>query len=174
MIRPTRRPSVAAGSLGRAVPRAVTDVGVALHGDKGDLTLQGALEGEVGLFDEVKDVVVPNVHLDDAPAAGEGWDLGHQPRDTAFGMAAGALCLAMIFQVLVLFLFRLISRRGAHRGKLKTAPYDHSLVDFARDMVYCASQTPAEHLFCLVGLGEIDMKDEPAERTLSKDQAGLC
>ena len=35
------------------------------------------------LFDEIEEVVVPDVHLDDAPAAGkglgEGGNLGHQP-----------------------------------------------------------------------------------------------
>src|SRR6478609_717211 len=66
---------------GRAVPRAVADIEEALHGDEGDLAVGCALEAEVGLFAKVENVVVPGVHLDDAPAAGEGlcegWNLGH-------------------------------------------------------------------------------------------------
>src|SRR4051812_28668698 len=68
---------------GGSVPRAITNIEEALHGDEGDLAVRCALEGEVGLFAEVEDVVVPDVHFDDAPAAGEGLGesggLGHQP-----------------------------------------------------------------------------------------------
>ena len=42
-----------------------------------------ALEGEMRLFDKIEEVAVPDVHLDDAPAAdkglGEAGHLGHQP-----------------------------------------------------------------------------------------------
>ncbi len=55
----------------------------ALHGDEGDLAVGRAHEGEVGLFAEIEDVSVPDVHLDDAPAPDEGLredrNLGHRP-----------------------------------------------------------------------------------------------
>ena len=45
--------------------------------------IRRAVQCEMRLFDEIEEVVVPDVHLDDAPAAGkglgEGRNLGHQP-----------------------------------------------------------------------------------------------
>ena len=67
---------------GGAVACAVSDVEGALHRDEHDLAVGGAIEGDMGPS-PCRELVVPVVHLDDAPAAGEdlcgGWVLGHQP-----------------------------------------------------------------------------------------------
>jgi hypothetical protein len=43
----------------------------ALESAEGNFTIGLALEGEMRFFDEVEEVVFPDVHLDDAPAAGK-------------------------------------------------------------------------------------------------------
>ena len=67
---------------GRAVSRAVADIEEALQRAEGDLAVRRAFERQMRLFDEIEEIVVPDIHLDDAPAAGkglcEGWNLGHQ------------------------------------------------------------------------------------------------
>ncbi len=68
---------------GGSVARAVADVEEALERTEGDFAVSCAVEGEVRFLNEVEEVVVPIVHLDDAPAAGEGLgeggNPGHQP-----------------------------------------------------------------------------------------------
>ena len=68
---------------GCAVSRAVADIEDALQRAEGDLAVGSAPEGEMRLFDEIEEVFVPDIRLDDAPAAGkglgEGGNLGHQP-----------------------------------------------------------------------------------------------
>lgn len=43
-----------------------------LQGAEGDLTVCSAFERQMRLFDKIEKVVVPDVHLDDTPATGEG------------------------------------------------------------------------------------------------------
>ena len=67
---------------GRSVACAVAGVEEALECAEGDLAIRRVLEAEMRFLDEVEEVIVPVVHLDDAPAAGEGlgegWNLCHQ------------------------------------------------------------------------------------------------
>ena len=67
---------------GRPVARAIADIQEALKRAESDLAVRFARKCEMRLFDEIEKVVVPNIHLDDAPAAGKrlgkGWYLGHQ------------------------------------------------------------------------------------------------
>lgn len=71
--------------LGRrcAIPRAVANIEEASQRAEGDFAVRRALERKVRLFNEIEEVVVPDIHPDDAPAAGEGLgeggNLGHQP-----------------------------------------------------------------------------------------------
>src|SRR5688572_17939239 len=67
---------------GCPIARAIADIQEALERPKGNLAIRLARKGQMRLFDEIEKVVVPNIHLDDAPAAGEGlgkgWNFGHQ------------------------------------------------------------------------------------------------
>src|SRR5215212_5066835 len=56
---------------GRPVARAVAHIEKALERSEDDLAARRSREGEVRLLDEVEDIVVPGVHLDDAPAPGK-------------------------------------------------------------------------------------------------------
>ena len=68
---------------GRTVAGAVANIEEALQRTEGNLAVRPALKGEMCLFDEIEEVIVPDIHLDDAPATGkcfgEGGDLRHQP-----------------------------------------------------------------------------------------------
>src|ERR1700722_1993319 len=68
---------------GGAVAGAVADIEEALQRAEGDLAVGRAFEGQMRLLDEIEEVVVPDIHLDDAPASGkrlgEGGNPGHQP-----------------------------------------------------------------------------------------------
>ena len=56
---------------GRSVTRAVAHVQEALKGTEDDFSVRRPCEGDVRLFDEIEEGVVPGVHLDDAPASGK-------------------------------------------------------------------------------------------------------
>lgn len=57
---------------GRAVARTAANIEETLEGAEGDFTVRSALKAEMRLIDEVEEVVVPGVHLDDAPTTDEG------------------------------------------------------------------------------------------------------
>lgn len=66
---------------GRAVSRAVADIKEAFEGAEADLAVRRAFERQMRLFDEIEEIVVPNIHFDDMPATGKGHgdgeNLGH-------------------------------------------------------------------------------------------------
>lgn len=51
------------------------------EGAEGDLAVRRAFERQMRLFDEIEEIVVPDIHFDDTPATGkglgDGWNLGH-------------------------------------------------------------------------------------------------
>src|SRR6185369_9000747 len=67
---------------GRSVSNAVTNIKIAAERDKGDLAIGTGPEGDVRFPALIKVIIVPDIHLDDPPAAGEGLseggNLGHQ------------------------------------------------------------------------------------------------
>src|SRR4051794_21459649 len=56
---------------GRSVTRAIAHVQKALEGTEDNLAVRRPCEGDVRLFDEIEERIVPRVHLDDAPASGK-------------------------------------------------------------------------------------------------------
>jgi hypothetical protein len=69
----------------------VTNVEPTLDGSEDECTVVLALEHDVGGLDQVEIVVIPHLHLADAPATLEG--LGHggrAPHDTAPAMSLGS------------------------------------------------------------------------------------
>ena len=54
---------------GRTVAGAVANIEEALQRTEGNLA-GPTLKGEMCLFDEIEEVIVPDIHLDDAPATG--------------------------------------------------------------------------------------------------------
>src|ERR1700691_3336480 len=68
---------------GRAVAGAVAHIEEALECAEGDFAVRRGFECQMRRLDEIKEVFVPNLHLDDAPAPGkslgEGGKLDHQP-----------------------------------------------------------------------------------------------
>ena len=73
----------------RLVP--VTNVEPTLDGSEDECTVILAIEHDVGGLDQVEIVVIPHIHLADAPATLEG--LGHgarAPHDTAPAMSLGS------------------------------------------------------------------------------------
>ena len=67
----------------RAVAGAVAHIEEALQCAEGDFAVRRAFECQMRRLDEIKEVFVPNVHLDDTPATGkslgENGKLCHQP-----------------------------------------------------------------------------------------------
>src|ERR1700719_2435989 len=67
----------------RAVAGAVANIEEALQCAEGDFAVRRAFECQMRSLDKIKEVFVPNVHLDDTPATGkslgEGGKLCHQP-----------------------------------------------------------------------------------------------
>ena len=67
----------------RAVAGAVANIEEALQCAESDFAVRRAFECQMRRLDEIKEVFVPNVHLDDTPATGkslgEGGKLCHQP-----------------------------------------------------------------------------------------------
>ena len=61
---------------GRTIARAVTDVELARQRAEGDLFSGRVSERQMRLRDEIEEVAVPDIHLDDAPAAGKGFGDG--------------------------------------------------------------------------------------------------
>lgn len=66
---------------GRAVSRAVADIKEAFEGAEADFAARRAFERQMRLFDEIEEIVVPDIHFDDTPATGkglgDGWNRGH-------------------------------------------------------------------------------------------------
>ena len=67
----------------RTVAGAVANIEEALQCAEGDFAVRRAFECQMRRLDEIKEVFVPNVRLDDAPATdkslGDGGKLCHQP-----------------------------------------------------------------------------------------------
>ena len=61
----------------------VADIEEALQRAEGDLAVGRAFEGQMRLLDEIEEVVIPDIHLDDAPASGKRLGEGGNPWPSA-------------------------------------------------------------------------------------------
>ena len=59
-------------STGRSVARSIPDIEKPLQCAKCDLATSIAIEGEMSLLDKIEEVIVPSIHLDNAPTADKG------------------------------------------------------------------------------------------------------